>query len=248
MATTTVPLGFLPPSQPNMVKLHILESSSPDGPFYEIESTDQIGSYPDYISFFETTKANNSQDYFSIIWEDSKGALTPTSSPIQGGRKTLLGEVVERVMIRNPELDKNVVGEEAAAIIERALHISPFITDYAYLTRSQILGLVYVTLASTLFSELVSEGYTDIDYTAGLISEKANSNLTSISETIQKLEKRGMRLLHMPGSLIATVNDDLFLNGVLKSQIVVDGVIPDTSRLLSAVTRITEDVILVEIP
>src|SRR5262245_28257796 len=101
----TVRLDFTPPGIPDVTKLHIEEAPASGGPFVEIEQV-ASGTYPNYISYYVTQNASSATYWFRIRWETSQGAFTPYSGALQGGTKTLVQEIVDRVMLRNPSLNE----------------------------------------------------------------------------------------------------------------------------------------------
>src|SRR5437588_11315146 len=125
----SIPLTFIPPTEPDITTLHIWESDAPDGDFYEIDST-PVGTYPDYIDRYVTTRANSVLDWFAIQWEDSEGALSALSAPIKGGTTTLIGEIIERVKLRAPNLNETIIVQEAEATVSYVFRVDdPYTVD-----------------------------------------------------------------------------------------------------------------------
>lgn len=175
----TVPLDFIPPTTPGLVALHIYEAPLATGPFTEIERATAIGTYPDYITRYETTLATNPTDWFSIAWEDAGGAIGPTSAALQGGTQTLLSEIVDRVMLRDSSLNEAIVAQEAQAVIEQVLSIDATSVTPSAITQSQLSGVTLLTLARALIQKvaLSSSSGTAQSWTAGIVS--MNSGTTS---------------------------------------------------------------------
>ena len=124
-------LNFTPPDREDLTKLRIFEATDAAGPWNEIEVVTAIGEYPNYISSYTTNLATSNTNWFSIQWEDAKGAQTDQSNAIQGGTETLVGEIVDRVLVRDNTLDEQVVLAETEALIERYFGCDPYTVDPA---------------------------------------------------------------------------------------------------------------------
>lgn len=170
----TVRLDFIPPTDPDLVSLKIFESSAKGGPFNQIEDVTVIGEYPNYISTYTTTAAQQIDSWFAIDWFDDKGGHLGMSDPIQGNADLLLAEIVSRVMTRDPTINENIIYDEAQAVLELFLPPGTDIEDApmdmaSYSERS---GLTLLTMARCyIFS--ISEG--EEEYTVGLVSQKLKS-------------------------------------------------------------------------
>src|SRR5262245_35971053 len=101
----SVRLDFTPPGIPDVIELHVEEAPDSGGPFVQIDTADS-GTYPNYISSYTTQLATSTTYWFRIRWETLQGVFTPYSAPLQGGTKTLVQEIVDRVMLRNPSLNE----------------------------------------------------------------------------------------------------------------------------------------------
>jgi len=189
----SVPLDFTPPIEPDITELHIEEASSKDGPFNEIETVTAVGAYPDYISRYTTSLATALNDWFRIRWKDSKGAYTPYSEPLQGGTTTLVQQIVNRVMLRDPMADENVALQEAEAVISDVFRVDdPYTIDPATVTPKQKSGITFLTLARTYLSSIVTSiaAGTSDSYTAGLVSQSAGTaSQSEISKGLSNIEQ-----------------------------------------------------------
>jgi hypothetical protein len=188
-----VPLDFTPPTEPDITKLHIEEATAMIGPFSEIEVVTSIGAYPDYITRYTTTLASSLNNWFRIRWENSKGAYSPYSNPIQGGTTTLVQEIIDRVMLRDPLADENITKQEAEAVIEDVLYVTdPYAVDPTLVTAKQKSGITFLTLARVYLSSIVtsiSAGDTS-SYTAGLVSQSSGTNSQSqISQGLSNIQQ-----------------------------------------------------------
>src|SRR4051812_16563322 len=113
----SVALRFTPPNARNLVRLHIWESDTQAGVYNEIDSTNVIGVYPTWIDSYTTALAGSVSHWFSIQWEDSKGAFSDLSAPMKGDSTSLVGILVERMLLRDPTLNEIIASEEAEAVI-----------------------------------------------------------------------------------------------------------------------------------
>src|SRR5262245_46554390 len=120
MKMASVRLDFTPPMLPDVTELHIEEAPTQDGTFAEIEVVTAVGTYPNYISNYTTTFATDNNYWFRIRWETSQGVSTPYSLALQGGTKTLVQEIVDRTLLRNPTLNEIIVTQEAQAVISES--------------------------------------------------------------------------------------------------------------------------------
>lgn len=189
----TVRLDFVPPSAPDIVALRIEEATAKEGVFAEIESTTAVGTYPNYISYYTTNAATSVSNWFRIRWEAADGILSAYSEPLQGGTKTLVQEIVDRVLLRMPTANEIIVTQEAQATISIV-----FATDdpnsilVEEATPVQIRGITNLVMARTMAgSYYVSVGTTD-KFTAGLVSLQSGSSGSaggSMADAIKELLK-----------------------------------------------------------
>jgi hypothetical protein len=184
----SVTLQFQLPADPDIASLRIYESPTPDGTFTLIEEVDEIGTYPNYITDYVTQNATNEDNWFAISWVDSGGSESDLSTPVQGGTDSVVHQIVERVYQRAPSLSKNIVIQEAEAVVEQYFGMNPYTVplpvSYRVLT-----GLTYITMARASLSQqahtsISSSSFAD-SWTAGLVSMKAESGSGSQSEIQQ---------------------------------------------------------------
>lgn len=187
----SVRLDFTPPSIPDIIKLHVEEAPASAGVFAEIDSTTQVGSYPNYISYYTTQVASDLNYWFRIRWETSDGVFSPYSSTLQGGTKTLVQDIVDRVLLRNPNLNEIIVTQEAQAVVAQYFGTddpnSIPVTGASYV---EIRGMTNMTLARSLVATFFATGGTVSGFTAGLVSIKAGTTGgTDPSKAIEALVK-----------------------------------------------------------
>ncbi len=169
----SVALDFTPPDWPNLAILRIFEGPSKDGPFAEIEEVTAVGTYGNYITRYTTNLATNTANWFTVEWEDTKGAVSPKANAIQGGTNSLIGELVARVMLRDPDIDENVAKEEAAAVAELYFGVDPYTVDLATVKYAELSGLTLLAMVRAYVVTANREA--GEDYTAGLVSQKSSS-------------------------------------------------------------------------
>lgn len=177
----TVRLNFIPPDDPNIAALHIYECPTADGTFTEIDRVTEIGSYPTYIDTFSTANATNASNWFEIAWEDINGQIGDPTLPVKGGTTTLVGEIVDRVLLRDSSLDDNVVAQEAEAVVQEVTGaVEPDTLVKSDVTAMQLSGMVLLTMArAAIFDMLRTQSTSGVDYTVGLVSVKQSSAVTS---------------------------------------------------------------------
>lgn len=223
-----VRLDFTPPNAPGVSKLHIWEAPTPTDQFNEIETVDEVGVYPNYISYHTTSFATGPSYWFAISWEDEQGAQGDLSAPIQGNTTSLVAILVQRVMNRDPSLNEVVVTEETeSTIMEFYDTEDPYsVTTYK---GSELSGLTYLVMARSYISTLVVNQAAGESYTAGLVSQKSStsSGATDPRRMIEALITYANGLLGINTSYIALMESiDPIGNGV------VSGIEDDRSRLL----------------
>jgi hypothetical protein len=183
----SVRFDFEPPRDPDFVELRIWESATNGGSSWTlIETVTNIGTYPNYITEYETDQVQVVGHWFAIEWISAKGASTDLSNPIQGGTELLIGEVVSRMHMYDSSLDENVSYREAEAAIEELFSVDPYSVNVVGVSYKKIQGLVYLSLARAYIATLIvnevaaASGGAD-DYTAGLVAQKASSASSSSS-------------------------------------------------------------------
>jgi hypothetical protein len=216
----SIPLTFVPPTEDDITTLHIYESNLPTSGFVEIDST-PAGVYPNYITEYTTANAASLTDWFAIQWSNAAGARSPLSAPIQGGQTTLIGEIVERVMLRarTMDLDENIVVQEAEATVAWVYKVSdPYSIDVNTVSPLWITELANLTLVASLYvNTTISSSGASSSYTAGMISETNTATQaaqTRIYDMIDKLEKRALRRLGLGGSLIASIDVSQYITKI----------------------------------
>ena len=171
----SVHLDFIPPDEPDLVSLHIEEAPTAGGAWVAIEEVTAIGEYGNYITEYTTDDATGLTQWFRIRWEDSKGAFTPYSQAVQGGTESLVSEIVDRVMLRDPNIKEGVALQEAEAAIHKFYKADPYSIDLASVNAEILSGLTLMTMARCYIFSSLSESESE-DYTAGIISQKSSSD------------------------------------------------------------------------
>lgn len=241
-----VPLTFIPPTADDIATLHIWEGATSAGPFFEIDST-PVGTFPDYIREFVTTHANSISDWFAIQWEDAAGVRGNLSASMMGGTTSLIGELIERVLLKNGDLNETIALQEAEAVISYIYGVDdPYTIDIGTVNKlwlSELSNLVYV---SCMYDEVIQIGaLSQTSYTAGIISESSGgSNNKTVLDNLERLEKRALKRLGIGGSRIAGI---LWHNRRI-IEITEERVGIDSSRLLSLKAEITNRILLQDIP
>jgi len=185
-----VRLDFVPPSTENITKLHVEEATALDQSFAEIDMTTEVGTFPNYISYYVTQAASATDNWFRIRWETSDGIFTPFSEPLQGGTKTLVQEIVDRVLLRNPTLNEIIVTQEAQAVVSETFSTEdPNSILVGEATPVQIRGMTNMTLARSLIATTLASGGTVAKFTAGLVSLQSGSTSQDPTKSIEALLK-----------------------------------------------------------
>lgn len=218
----SIAIDFIPPDDPNIVTMHIEEAMDKEGPWTGIETV-PIGEYPNYITRYTTALASSPSSWIRIRFQDDGGAFSPWSVPVQGGTRTLVGEIVDRVLLRSATVNENVAAQVAEAVIERVLNIDPYSTDTESVTYSQKEGITLLTLAYSIQAESAS-GESQ-SYVAGLVSETSKGG----SVDVDGILKLAGIFLGLAPSRVAQMAD-IAIAGVKSSEI-------DQSRLM--ITEIT---------
>lgn len=190
----TVTLDFLPPTDPDVTLLHVGESATGDGPFTEL-ATHPAGVYPDYITKVTITDATSASHWFRIAWENSSGGITPWSDPLPGDTTTYLSRLVDRVMLRMPDANENIVAQEAEAVIEQTLNVDPFLSADASVKSNTWSGMTLLVMARVQLSTYASASSSAQSFTAGLVSMKSNTATALDLKAIHNLMLEAARLL-----------------------------------------------------
>jgi hypothetical protein len=206
----SVRLDFTPPSIQNIETLFVEEAPASGGPFHVIDTTTAVGTYPGYISYYTTQSATDVNYWFRIRWETSDGVFTPYSEALQGGTKTLVQEIVDRVMLRNPSLNEIIVTQEAQAVVSQIFGTqdpnSVAVGDATYV---EIRGMTNLTLARSLVATTLAAGGSVSGYTAGLVSLKGGTTSTDPTKAIEALIAMAAEDLPLVGkySIILLLSD-----------------------------------------
>jgi hypothetical protein len=204
----SVRLDFIPPSLEGVTKLHIEEAPAQDGPFAEIELVTAVGTYPNYISYYTTQLATDVNYWFRIAWETADGVWTPYSQSLQGGTRTLVQEIVDRTILRNPSLNEIIVTQESQAVIADYYHTSdPNSIQVEQSTPVEIRGLTNMTLARSLVSTYLASGGTVSKFTAGLVSLQAGATTADPTKAIEALIAAANEDLNLRYSVILLIAD-----------------------------------------
>ncbi len=208
----SVRLDFTPPSIEGVTTLHIEEAPDKAGTFDEIEQVTAVGTYPNYISYYTTQMANALDDWFRVRWETGDGVFTDYTEPLQGGTKSLVQEIVDRVLLRNSALNETIVTQEAQAVVSEIMMtqdpMSVMVEDATYV---QLRGMVNLTLARSLVATYLASGGTVSKFTAGLVSLQAGTTTADPTKAIKALIDAAAADLNLNYSvvlLLADVNDN----------------------------------------
>jgi hypothetical protein len=175
MLMSSVRLDFIPPQEQGIVKLEIWEAPVKDGTYTKIEDVTDVGSYPNYLTYYTTDNATAPNNWFRIRWEDAGGALSEFSEPVQGGTTSLVKTLVDRTLLRNPMLDERVVAQTAEFIIQVVMDTdNPYDPDLKP-TPAQLEGMTFFCLGYSMMSSTASSSSAGESYTAGLISQKSET-------------------------------------------------------------------------
>jgi hypothetical protein len=69
------------------------------------------------------------------------------SAPMQGGSTSLVSEIVNRIMLRDPYLNPTVVGQEAEVAVSEYFSADPYSIDPDTISLKILSGLTYYTMA-----------------------------------------------------------------------------------------------------
>lgn len=182
-----VHLEFLPPSDEGMVTLHVEEAPTPTGTFTDIQDF-PAGTYPDYIREVDVTGATSATDWFRIRWQDGNGNYTPYSAPIQGGTTTIVAQVMDRVILRDPAVNPLIAGQEAEATVAEYFGVTdPYSVDPTKATPKILSGLTLLALARAYTLRLIQTTITGQKWAAGLVSMDAGTISTGGWTAIDKM-------------------------------------------------------------
>jgi hypothetical protein len=174
----------------------------------------EVGSYPTYINNYTTDQATSTTAWFAIQWVDSKGAMSPVSAPVQGGMSTLAGEIVNRVMLRDPTMNENVVMQEALAVIELYFKENPTAIPLSEASYAELSGLTLLTMARCYIVSTATQTSTD-DYTSGLVSQKSGSATKSGGIDLEALLAQANAFLGTNYSVVMVMEDVEIAGGMV---------------------------------
>lgn len=172
-----VPLDFLPPTAPDITKLHIYEATVKTGPFVEIELVTAVGTYPTYISHYVTSNATLALNWFAIAWEDAAGAVSDMSSPIKGGTDTVVEQVVTRMLQRDSTISLAIAVQEAEALVQTYFGVDDPYDPALKATYTQLNGLTYLAMARSYIFSVIKSGNVE-KATMGLVSFQTSTGST----------------------------------------------------------------------
>jgi hypothetical protein len=199
----SVHLDFIPPAIPDVDRLIIYESDSPNGVFSEIETVTPVGTYPDYISEYTTENATSAVGWFAVAWADSKDFVTTLSAPIQGGTETLVGKIVSMMMLRDPNINEGVAFQEAQAAVSKYFAVTdPMVLSSEGISPNILSGLTNLALVRTYISQVITGTASADSWTAGIVSMTSSSGSTKTLDSLK--------------TLLAMANQDLGLNYSIK--------------------------------
>lgn len=208
-------LRFTAPDREDLVKLRIFESVAAEGPWTnvieEVTGVD-LGTYPDYISQYTTNLAASKTNWFSIQWEDDKGAVTEISNPVQGGTSTLVGEIIALVGERDITLDDQVVRQETEFAIETYFGSDPYLaTTDSYRVK---VGLARLVQARSMMSTLATASGTNSGWTAGLVSMKSGTSASTSENLIRWLLEEAANGLGLSVARVAQMAQMVIAGGL----------------------------------
>lgn len=222
----SVSLDFVPPDIPNLAKLYIYEAPAKDGPWTLIETVTAVGVYGNYLSRYTTQMATSVIDWFSIQWEDDKGAQFGQSSAVKGGTETAVSEITDRVLLRDASIAEAVAEQEAEAVVEDYFGTTDSLSiDRSVVTAKELSGLTMLALARAKLFQIYTGG-TASDYTAGLVSQKSSTQAALKLTDIKDLLSEANTLLGRNFTCILQMDEIEIAGGSVLAGI------PDASRLI----------------
>jgi hypothetical protein len=202
----SVRLEFELPLDESLTRIRIWEGPTTDGPWTNIEDVTEIGTFPDFIHSFETTNATSVTDWFAISTVDANGVESALSTPLPGGRNTVVNEVTERVLQRGVSASESVVIQETEAVAERFFKVDPYTVDLTTVTYATLTGLSYMVLARLVMLS-IAEGGGGESYTAGLVSQKSSMNAKDVDSVLKTLIAEASTYLNIPSLIVMELAD-----------------------------------------
>jgi hypothetical protein len=202
-----VELQFLPAEEEGMVTLHVEQSSLQGGPFTEIQSF-PAGTYPNYIHEAVVTNATDPSYWFRIRWEDASGNYTPFSDPVQGGTTSIVAQVMNRVILRDPSVETLIAGQEAEAAVSEYFNVDdPYSVEASKVNPRILSGLTLLTLARAYTVRLITGAGQTARWSAGLISMQSGTTSTQSWDAIDKMVTLANRELQRNYSAVLLLNE-----------------------------------------
>lgn len=227
----SVILDFVPPEYAGFTELRIFEMADPGGPPVLIETVEVDPN--NYITRYTTNDATAPNFYFAIQWRDPEGGYTDLSTPVQGGTYTVVGRIVQRVLLRDPTLNENVVFQLAEWAVSMVFATEDvYGVDPSEVTLNQYEGMTLLVMGRT-YATYIHSASAGESYTAGLVSQKSTASLKDIREAIDYLLAEANNLLGTAITFIMLLDDIDPLGGLS-----ISGVETDQSRLLTTMYEI----------
>ena len=203
-------LKFIPPDEEGITALNVYESAAKESPFTLVETTTEVGTYPNWINEYVATAITNPSWWFSITWVID-GVETDLSSPIKGGTDTLVEQIVNRVRERDSSLNERIVAQEAEGAIQTVYGDSqdPYDADLAAtVSYRKLQGLVYLVMARAYIAKAVTSSSGSVQSaTMGLVSFKSATNAQSVTKDVQALIDLANRELGISTSFVMLMED-----------------------------------------
>jgi hypothetical protein len=196
----SVYLNFTRPIEPDIARMRIYEAPVKAGPFNVIEEVTAVGTYPNYISDYTTNAAVSVADWFAIQWVNLKGAESDLSAPIQGNTTSLIGEIVQRVLLRDSSLDEVIATQEAEAVVAEYFNVVDPYSVLPTVSPKILRGLTNMTLVRTYLSSIITS-------TGAGSGEKWSAGIVSMDTSVSSTKQ-----LNDMQALLKMANDDLGLN------------------------------------
>jgi hypothetical protein len=203
----SVTLEFLTPLDNDIVALRVYEAGTSAGPFNQIERTTAVGVFPTYIRTYTSALAAVATDWFAIAWENAGGVVSPLSQPVQGGHSSLVGVITDRVMLRDPALNNDVVEQEAEFAIGDYFRVDPFSVDPDSVTWRVMRGLITMTLVRSYINRMISLTAQN-KWQAGLVSmDTSTGSGGSTEKAIERMLVLANQDLNRTYSVILLLQD-----------------------------------------
>ena len=198
-------LKFIPPAEPGWDQIHIFESPVKEGPYTEIYAA--ASGDPNYIDTITITNATAADYWFAVQWSNAAGARTDLSAGVQGGTETLVGILVQRILLRDPSINENIAAQEAEAAISYFYGVDdPSVVDPATVNPKILQGLTLLALAWSYVFTTATSGNVQ-KFTAGLVSIDQGSSSTTKTANTDSLLKLANTLLGRNFSAIMALKE-----------------------------------------